>query len=303
MYFKSLKEHKKKIHQVKFIVCDWPGCNLKLKYGSATVLDLHVRRTHTFEKPFKCEECEKKFYTMSLLRDHRREHTGDNFECEVCHKVFVRRKQLYYHRKVHRIQNSNEILKCDECDYTTRFPSGLKYHKKNNHSTGPAPDFKCDYEGCHKTYRSLKSLKEHKRIVHSKQVYICEWPGCDKQYKTKKSHKLHRLTHEMTTKPFKCDVEGCDKEFEFKHFFDRHKDRHIRPVVCDWPECGVRFERNTELKAHTNKHLNVTPYVCSYEGCGKAFTSKFYLRKHINYVHKRIGNPFKPRPGTQLVPK
>jgi uncharacterized Zn-finger protein len=38
---------------------------------------VHHRRTHTGEKPFKCEICSQAFSRRSYLRTHLRTHTTD----------------------------------------------------------------------------------------------------------------------------------------------------------------------------------------------------------------------------------
>lgn len=56
------------------------------------------KRTHTGEKPLKCEICHKRFGESSNLSKHRRTHNlkGDHV-CERCGKDFNRLDQLRRH--------------------------------------------------------------------------------------------------------------------------------------------------------------------------------------------------------------
>jgi len=71
---KSLIVYHKNTHYPKY-ACDF----CEKMFPQKSRLDVHVRTSHTGEKPYACTKCDKAFFQLSNLNDHmKKNHLGDH---------------------------------------------------------------------------------------------------------------------------------------------------------------------------------------------------------------------------------
>jgi len=218
-------------------------------------------RTHSGEKPYRCEDCGAYFAAIKTLQEHRFKHTGLRpHRCPHCDRAFARKSVLKVHLGIHTAQRP---YVCEDCGKSFAQPGILRQHCKMAHSGEPGE----------------RTARGGGGGVRNNPTETC--PDCGKTL-FRSSMRDHRLLH-TGARPYVCSV--CNQSFTKYHHLKDHSVRHTgsRSHVCD--QCGARFSRSYSLKVHQRLHSGETPFSC--DECGMAFMQKSNLQQHRRSHHTR----------------
>ena len=153
-------------------------------------------------------------------------------------------------------------LRCDICNYTTKYKSNFKRHLKR-----------------HSTCVQLNTVTSPR--------HVCEW--CGLYFKTKYGMKLHVLSIHQKKFRFTCNF--CDKGYNGLWSFRGHLSTHTKILkeICDI--CGSKFQYRKSLLNHKRRSHGDDSMRLQCKKCEMSFACMDSLTQHVKGVHE--GQEFK----------
>ncbi|XP_053549871.1 zinc finger protein 64 [Bombina bombina] len=257
--------------------CQYEGCQFKTRYGMKD-MERHFR-THTGDKPHKCEICEKCFSRKDKLKAHIRLHTGEKpYKCSECDYTAAHSSSMCKHKRIH---TNERPFKCQICPYASRNSSQLTVHLRSH--TGDAP-FVCFL--CNARFKINSDLKRHMRVHTGEKPYKCEF--CDFFCAMKGNLKSHIRMKHNSGNAIKCDQ--CDFQCGSKSDLQQHARTHLPDLPVKCLECTYSCANRAALKVHERIHSKDRPFKCIF--CSFDTKQRSNLTTHMKKAH---GDKVKPK--------
>ncbi|KAK6442101.1 hypothetical protein LTR95_001655 [Oleoguttula sp. CCFEE 5521] len=254
----------------------------------ASRVEIHMRGSHTKEKPFACPEdgCDKRFFRKEHLAAHTKAKHEDarNHICDYtmklgaeCGKSFHTAQKLKKHMAMH---EEKEDKTCADCGQMFRKQETLQRHIKSAHLDEPA--YRCTHmdesgggnmlqEDCGQSFKTVNALNRHMNRDHSGPKHFCEICAIHSQVGAADGSASTDNT-----------IIGFSTHAELQHHI-----KLIHPPTCN--DCGQPCESNRALKAHieiyhTPANLRAT-IACVEVSCPRKFTKNGSMKVHYQSVH------------------
>ena len=191
------KKHEDETHvQDGMIVCPYENCDKRYRvtetrYGQSRLIVRHIERHRSkrSEGEYVCSECGKTFKNRRSLVPHMLLHTGiKNHQCEVCNQMFCSRSNLLSHKAQSKC-GAEEVV-CPTCGKKCSNKYYLKRHIVRHTAER---QFKCEFEGCGKSFFDQHVLRSHEKIHLGIKDFHCSL--CPKQFTQSQQLSVHMKRH------------------------------------------------------------------------------------------------------------
>ena len=145
---------------------------------------------------------------------------------------------------------------------------------------------KCPVETCRFFCYSQTVMTSHMHVHSSVSNFACDYQNCHRTFKTKYQLKYHRAQHDGT-EMFRCPYHDCDFCCSNFKYLEVHKRVHTgdNPFTCNYPGCKAVFKQKSLLKQHEQRHYLAKPIVCRYKHCGFFCRTRQKMDIHLETVH------------------
>nr|CAD7606090.1 unnamed protein product [Timema genevievae] len=124
----NLRVHIRMRHQGEYNNHVCPVCGARVKQRTAF---LEHMRSHTGDRPFRCDQCTASFACVARLTVHRKSvHEPRQYKCDQCLKTFQTKHHLLRHAFIH---TENKPFSCPYCKYSCNTQGNITKHVKSVH--------------------------------------------------------------------------------------------------------------------------------------------------------------------------
>lgn len=237
-----------------------------------------------------CLLCKKLLSDNKDLQDHFSYHDLSElkrFPCHLCDIKFVKFSTLEKHLQLVHLKKSTANYNRQSSDLTRLRQEALNLFDikvQDNGDPELSPDENC---GSQDLNTNADLQEENAGFNQKKKIYKCEVEGCGKTFHHMTSFIMHGRCVHSDERSFCCQI--CSKAFKTSSNLNVHIKMHNNQRDHPCTICKQSFFTSSHLKAHMKIHRNEPTYKCQSSGCDKTFIHLSSFKKHKNF-HDGVKN-------------
>ena len=263
--------------------CYTGDCTGKIRYCDSQALALHIHITHTMERPFKCNMCNKRFSHSDKLRHHKEQvHSPEKEQNTRKEKTTKKEKKSPPKRKrkvdppFGALVTQRTITFDDEDQGHSASSLSLPDKQLMPNEPSPATDDANPIREVAEPHET--GISEVPKHPSDQNLVIQDSDSTDKWI----------MCSGDKTKSFKYGYKGCGRIYTSKQNLRKHLASHIggSQFRCYSGDCNgtIRYYDSQALARHIHiKHTFERPFECNI--CNQRFRRRAHLQRHQQKIH------------------
>ena len=219
-----------------------PHCGIQFPLQPA--LNQHLAEIHNDPEAqeLQCKTCDKFFRSKKVLENHERTHTGDRpFKCDFCPKSFLSDNTMSVHRK----HMHPEEWEANKDQIYERNKEAMKLKMRESYRDGTR---KVGRRGGRKASTPKKEDGENEKVDGRASSNPCSQCGMDFPFQGTLYQHLAEVHEDPNAIEFQCKT--CEKWLGSKILLANHSRTHTgeRPFKCDF--CPKSFTSHKQMGSH-----------------------------------------------------
>ena len=211
----------------------------------------------------------------SAIKEEASKHSGDQEyqpTASTSNKLAKKSTTRQFSMKSYRLKRKPQIkrrFKCRICPEILNSVHDYNFHYREKH-----PPLPCPY--CTRSFNAPRYLSRH-MYNHAESMYECD--KCDKGFAFESQYTTHKRRH-IKDNDFVCMKVNCGKRFKRDSELKAHVKTHRKTnIKCGHKDCTYSNKDIRNVRAHRKRHSDDKPYKCV--NCGAGFKWQQQKKRHL----------------------
>ena len=202
-------------------------------------------------------------------------HVEQPFLMNLCDFSAQQSIDLTEHSQTHtEEENDEEIMKCNMCPFSSRYPRQMKIHKPNHAGDKTYKCDMCSYSASRQYFLNVHKVTHLNEKESEGKYFTCEW--CDFKTLWEKSLRKHQRKHTIEKSDLGDLTTSKDVDLTDFEQTNQGKQNNDNILKCDMCPYLTKYPR--QMKIHKTNHAKDTLFKC--DMCSYSASRSYYLKVH-----------------------